>query len=1230
MLVAMTPVRQSTSSSRSFQSPAVIPDPAQPATPYSVYDAFVQDDETDDEEMKFHDDEKVDEEWQKVDQERSAEVEAHEKRWRRLLLQVWEEEQVNRTPLYVKWVTSQPLEVIVRSGLTAVMDLNQQTPVGPSSVAGETLDRYALNLLDRIEKDSLCSSRLYKVEQHIATIIGKAQLALEPLGETFVEDLTAIARSAWVDGEELSDGDHDRLHDTLNQFSPSQLLHWVQSLPGTLTGSLPGLEILGGYPTENSGRTWSQKQVASHQVRHSTCSLALRCVDSIRRLQLSRSLLLLDMVEVRDAALRAYLHAIAILWTSSQRVPMPPTAFQARKSLRLGETSPDTTSPPNKRLSFGDDATSILSPLTSTMTTSIDVMIIEISQTMADTCRVPFSPIGVHIHLTRSYIRQAFSARGDLTIGKPSLLPELGALPRPKDDTIATDYPRLALRLLVPYVAYPLAIDSPDVVLSRKESLAQCLLIESHTAAAGPAQVRMREIACKLLVPENKSYDSVTEQRMIRTAFEVLESMRKNSMDAQVSKEMLSTTMKSMVPSGTSIEITRLCELETVTKMFSPIKIEAWSALDQVAQASVRLLAAAMLQLSRVMNRLSILERHLSFKESKTESQSPDVLLAAISNAISELTKAFPEEVCQIMPEYGKLWTRLFHHSVLSGQWKTAYNACVRNPNLEHRESGFRRLVRSMVDQGALGELLVLCTELGQRRKSSQTFTQADVREAVDLYEMASEILVQAVSRDIYSIRAASSDPASFSDYQGSLYALHVSQKHWRRAAQSMDLRFVNAQKALEPRGKGFDYNLQLVELRDCLIVEDLALASVGSLNAIELVKDHAHRFLVSGEYGSYHKISLGAQVDGTSSNAVESSKRSRNHSGGLAEVRDDEEEERLSNFMTTVELAGRAIRTLSLRALFFDRSTDSSLTKSAFLRRIDSSKLDIESLFEFGYFQYGLLLAKAWTNNRQVETASSSPGGSDLFVDCLCHMIETYLIPIASKPSYETQRPTFEQLHFALDCVGTMDSSSSYVVPGRHGSIKDLNVVALKISAMSLIRKLALTYTSATSPVAFEVASSWLESRSGSLPAWLERFLMGSGAVSASGLFAPRPSARNTAYLGDPIALMNLYAKHGMLAEACSVVSATLGSLDSAEKSRESRAASRLPEKGDVDYFPYKSVDLLWNLIDIVLSKHVLGASEEKKIRAARDVMKESITTYFSLLKLSESGMRSARALMK
>eukprot|EP00428_Durinskia_dybowskii_P050952 CAMPEP_0170316164 /NCGR_PEP_ID=MMETSP0116_2-20130129/58703_1 /TAXON_ID=400756 /ORGANISM="Durinskia baltica, Strain CSIRO CS-38" /LENGTH=144 /DNA_ID=CAMNT_0010568709 /DNA_START=15 /DNA_END=445 /DNA_ORIENTATION=- len=144
-----------------------------------------------------------------------------------------------------------------------------------------------------------------------------------------------------------------------------------------------------------------------------------------------------------------------------------------------------------------------------------------------------------------------------------------------------------------------------------------------------------------------------------------------------------------------------------------------------------------------------------------------------------------------------------------------------------------------------------------------------------------------------------------------------------------MDLRYVNAQKALGSHGKGFDYNLQLVELRDCLIVEDLALASVASLNAIELVKDPAHRFLVSGEYGSYHKIPLGAQVDGTSSKASESSKRARNHSGDFAEESDNDEEERLTN----VELAGRAIRTLSLRALFFDRSTDTSLTKSAFLR---------------------------------------------------------------------------------------------------------------------------------------------------------------------------------------------------------------------------------------------------------------------------------------------------------
>ncbi len=75
------------------------------------------------------------------------------------------------------------------------------------------------------------------------------------------------------------------------------------------------------------------------------------------------------------------------------------------------------------------------------------------------------------ILLIISLLRKVFSARdGHMPIGKPSLLPELGVLPSPKNDGIATDYPRIALRLLAPYVAYQLTEDAADVVLARKES----------------------------------------------------------------------------------------------------------------------------------------------------------------------------------------------------------------------------------------------------------------------------------------------------------------------------------------------------------------------------------------------------------------------------------------------------------------------------------------------------------------------------------------------------------------------------------------------------------------------------------------------------------------------------------------------------------------------------------------------------------------------------------------
>jgi hypothetical protein len=1265
-LFAMTPVKAARSAERrtATDTDMVV------ASPFSVYLTFVHDDE--DEDMDMDDDGLG--EADELDQERTAQVEAHENRWRRFLLQVWEEEQMVRQPLCVSWLDTTSVEVIVRAGIITVMTEScQNAPNSSSSSSPLTrrLDEAAMKLLTRIENDGDKASQLYLAEQRVGTLVSKALLAVSPLNrnKVFVEILTNLGQWALAEEEEsggISDSECGELEQTVSRLSLAELLQWLQHIPLDATANLVGLDLFScnGSSDARDQVTWSQNQVANCQLRHAACDLSVRCIDSVRRLQLSRCLLLLDLVEgghATHAAIRAYLHSIAVLWAVAQHVPMPSTSLQSKRREKVQfEGSPDMSSPPNKRLSFGDDASSILAPLSANMTTTMDALMINISQTMDESTSMTASPVGAAVLLGQSFFNLAFSSGENRRPGKPSLLPELGSLPLPRDESIATDYPRLALRLLAPFVAFTLPEESPDVVTARNETLAECLLIESHahskTGSDDVLQVKMKQRACELLVPAGSDHNNPVDQRMIRTALDALSSLNLTAPPATIPNfdDLLASMLQKMIYGETSviiaIEIRRLCELESVKLLFAPLVTGLGRDFDDVTCASVHLLAKIMLHLSRLMHRLTILERHVGNAgqtSSDDSNSSSGMLLEFIVNAITEMGILFPIEICQEMPEYINLWSRLFHHAVVAGHWEQAYAACVSNPASERRDSNFKRLVRAMVDSGALQDLLEKCTSLSVRSSGE---IKADVEadggadECVDLYEISSEILAESISRDVYTVRAASPEPSGLSDYQGALYALHASQKQWRRAAQSMDFRFINGVRALSPESADISLNLGAAVLRDGLIVEDLVLAAAGAMNAIELVKDSAHRFLVSGELGPYHSIPIDGYEE--SQHLASRIKRTRGSLKKKDGNASENAEDRISNFMTLVELEGRAIRSITLRTLFFDGSSDPSFAKSAFLREFDSSNIDIDELFKHGYYRYGLLLAKAMSKNYEALTGSSRPEGQDLFYDSLSYMLYTYVVPLSAQGTVPgtrqgtsmLSRPSLGQLHTALDDVGATQGTASYICSGRSKKRSAQQVAALSEASMALLRKLTVAHSTAENPVALNVASFFLDQCGGNdaarLPPWLERLLTGADLCTADqsiGLFARRPKPGLVVYSGDPSALVSLYTKRGMLGEACEVIASTLSGFDghqSGSGSRESRAPSRLPEKGDIDFVPYQKIDVLWNLIELALSKGAVEKAEANRMRDSREKMELALEKHFSLMNISEMGMRSARAL--
>jgi hypothetical protein len=1180
----------------------------------SVYESFVAVDDDDD--VAVMDIGEGIHELELLEEEIAAEVEAHENRWCRLLFQIWEEEQVLRTPLIVSWPENLPGQLVVRGGLTTILASADRENIRLNEEWAVALEEGSIKLLECIEADPNKSTALYDIEERVAALVSSGRLAISPQS-SITEDLTSLSRWAQLKGSSIY---YEQLKGMIGTISVSEVVTWVEAMP-------KDIGVFGGRRSETKPAGHYSQQIANSQLRHAACSCSVRAADMVRRSRLGKCILLLELAagsHATVAAFRLYLESIAILWTSAQRLKMPDTAFRSSTGKVRFEESPRMDSPPNKRLSFGDLPSSILADPATSMTTTLDVVTIGISQSSTissyDT-KWPYSGI---LQLTNSFVDLVFPSTSAWNGSIRSLMPELCVLPKPKDEAHATEYPDLALRLLAPFVAFPIPEDSPDAIVARKEELSSCLLHSAQSRAFSRTQKsQMRQTACDLLVPTIVvDPNNPVEEQLLKEGLETLISLRSNQMGAAVND--LKRILQELLPNSTSIEISRLLDRGTAKDLFAPLAFVPWANFTDAERSSFQAVAKSMLRLSRLFNRLEILEMYINSRggDSDSDDYNSDSLLQIISDTITEIENTFPEGFFNSMSEYRSIWTKKFTHSKRASRWFEAYDACFRNPKEELRERNFRLLVQDMVDCGALSELLDMCRSIG----ISSAHPGGEV--AIDLYEIASEVLLECSQlRDVYDLRAASSDKGSFSDYQGALYALHVSQGQWRRAAQSMDFRYIHAENALRSKVGKIGVNIQAAELRDGLVVEDLVLAACGCSNAMELVKDPDHRFLVSGEFGPYGDMPL---IEESYFETPQKPKRGRlaDDLSSSNEELHDQGDNRLSLFMSSTQLKGRAIRSVALRSLFFDRSTDYLSSRSAFLRSFETSNIDVESLHSNGYYHYGLLLAYEWKNNFKALTGSTKPNGEDIFGRCLSLLMGDYLVPL-SNSDLVPPRPSLQQLQTAIDSVGFAVTPASYIASDKSVCLSSLSDTAVRSAASELIRRLTLTYSTAETPVALDVANLLLDQMAGSgeLPMWLERLLVGADAPSNVGAFAPRTNAGCKDYLGDPPALLLSYTRRGMFIEACNLVASVLNGFNS-EKERATDAVSRLPEKGSIDYVPYQSIDLLWNLISIAIAKRAYDKNETARILKSRDNMEQALKKYFESMKISEAGIKSARLL--
>ena len=232
--------------SRSVASPARRPGTttAVVATPGgSVYDTYARHDPDGTPEMDV-DDSYMEDEEDVLDQERAAQVESHQQRWRELLLAVWAEEERMLDPLCVSNLLSTQRSnfVLVRAGVTSL--LKEVDPLDNTASTWEELDRNALILLGRIENSEEGLAKLNSMQTRVYREIAKASLVLtmNTMGECAIE-------LSDVGSEALSQADEDEINPeglvvALRDASVEDTIDWLQSIDSLFSLGMPGASVL--------------------------------------------------------------------------------------------------------------------------------------------------------------------------------------------------------------------------------------------------------------------------------------------------------------------------------------------------------------------------------------------------------------------------------------------------------------------------------------------------------------------------------------------------------------------------------------------------------------------------------------------------------------------------------------------------------------------------------------------------------------------------------------------------------------------------------------------------------------------------------------------------------------------------------------------------------------------------------------------------------------------------
>jgi len=754
--------------------------------------------------------------------------------------------------------------------------------------------------------------------------------------------------------------------------------------------------------------------------------------------------------------------------------------------------------------------------------------------------------------------------------------------------------PRIALRLLAPLVEYPnFALLGNDQ--KRKEITAECLLAEAAVVAKQYDRDTTTTSPKELLsLASNFLSDSISLESLDTTNFnEIFECLKGNRATWWTFKaephheELLYQAMTVILQIGdddgvdsstpeTEEEIQRLCTMQTVKSLFLPLALcSEGISVDQsfidgnawrnIPRVSMYNFVKTLMKVSNLIHRVGTMERYLKLGNGETSLRlCCAVVLDAVHDAISSITSNLPPGMCREMPELSDLCSAAFQTSLRGRLWDEALEACISNPGEDGQNDNVKRLILEMVRVGDIGKLVDMSLSV--------------VGDSVDLFHFATKIVEEAALEQRY-------DLDSCLDYWGCLYTLQASRGNWRQAAEAMDLcgkvTVSNALSKPDPQTRAASKK----------IMDQASLSAHVCAHAVSLVETSSRQY-------------IGEQRDA---------------------------------LLTKDDIDRRAVRASALRSLSMDECSPDSV--SSILKSPSLDTIDI--LARMGYYEHAIAVAAGVSSKRR-----SNPSGVDVLFDSLRHIMCTYLVPAAmacsvtgdegnqleSRSKVIQMRASSSICEREIACRSAPSATNSFTANSQSWASSDMSAHSLQATmAMNLLFQYTTFYSKRCRGLGLSVASAMLELSNGNavLPIWLKDLCMFGSPENESNLFSQRGSSIHDmdSSVANPTALVRLLMTHHKYGDACDVVTAILSS-----QASRSNPSNRLPEKGSIDYVPYDLIDNLWHVIEVIASNSAFESDEnQKKIQMllqSRTCMERSLAQHFAALKLSEDGLRSARAL--